>query len=245
MCPFQCDNCHFINIKGRYPVGVPGDDVLKLGIRRANLDACWSRETSTVRANYREANRVFKSCALLGTDGGYTSRGPFPVADIFGMEIAAHHLLRSLDVGRNASTIQYETMRHLRSHFSNFYHTTPTGVGLSTAGADGSNMFFTNSPTNSYWFKRFMQGAHRRMGDVWIPDRALTIDKLLKCLELLEEDWQEYTHDAEAQLQIGLLASALCVGFSGGLRGEEMPRADLGRIRDNWIEALDHPRAPH
>jgi hypothetical protein len=173
------------------------------------------------------------------------SRGPFPVSDIFGMEIAAHHLIRSLDVGRNASTIQYETMRRLRSHFSNFYHTTPTGVGLSTAGADGSNMFFTNSPTNSYWFKRFMQGSHRRMGDVWIPDRALTIDELLKCLELLEEDWQDYTHDAEAHLQIGLLASALCVGFSGGLRGEEIPRADLGLIRDNWIEALDHPRAQH
>jgi hypothetical protein len=245
MCPFQCDLCQFINVKKRLPSGLPGDDVLQLCIRRANLDACWARETSTVTQNLREAVRVFKSSALLGTEGGYTKRGPFPIEDVFGMEIAAHHLLRSLDPGRNAKTIQYETMRHVRSHFSNFYHTTPNGVGLSTAGADGSNMFFTNSPTNSYWFKRFMQGSHRRMGDVWIPDRALTIDELLKALEVLEEDWNDFAHDTESQLQVSLLGSAICAGFSGGLRGEEVPRADLGLIREHWAEALNHPRAPH
>eukprot|EP00978_Attheya_sp_CCMP212_P035804 scaffold157954_cov31-Attheya_sp.AAC.1 len=71
-------------------------------------------------------------------------------------------------------------MRQLRSHFSNFYHTTPGGAGLAMAGTDGSTMFFTSSPTNSYWFKRFMQGSHGRMGDVCMPDRAITIDELLK-----------------------------------------------------------------
>eukprot|EP00978_Attheya_sp_CCMP212_P018468 scaffold50555_cov55-Attheya_sp.AAC.3 len=145
MCPFQCDLCHFINVKKRPLAGLPGDDVLQLCIRRASLDACWARETSTVTQNLREAFRVFKSSEILGTEGGYTKRGPFPIEDIFGMEIAAHHLLRSLDPGRNAETIQYETMQHVRSHFSNFYHTTPNGVGLSTAGADGANMEHTGA----------------------------------------------------------------------------------------------------
>jgi hypothetical protein len=245
MCPFQCDWCQFINVKKRRPAGLPGDDVLALCIRRANLDACWSRETSTVAQNLWQFQRVLKSSLLLGTNGGYTSRGPFPVEDTFGMEIAAHHLLRSLDGGRNAQHIQFQTMRQLRSHFSNFYHTTPYGVGMATAGADGSNMFFSNSPTNSYWFKRFMLGSHRRMGDIWVPDRALTIDELLKALELLEEDWVDYAHDISGKLQVALLAAALSAGFSGGLRGEEIPRADLGLIRENWEEALNHPRAPH
>eukprot|EP00978_Attheya_sp_CCMP212_P029829 scaffold107351_cov30-Attheya_sp.AAC.3 len=35
MCPFQCDLCHFINVKKRPPTGLPGDDVLQLCIRRA------------------------------------------------------------------------------------------------------------------------------------------------------------------------------------------------------------------
>jgi hypothetical protein len=76
-------------------------------------------------------------------------------------------LLRSLDRGANANTIQYETMRGLRSHYSNFIHTVPKGSGYASIG-EGSRgeMFFSNSPTNSYWFRRFMQGCHRRMGDL-------------------------------------------------------------------------------
>eukprot|EP00978_Attheya_sp_CCMP212_P027153 scaffold90608_cov31-Attheya_sp.AAC.1 len=83
-----------------------------------------------------------------------------------------------------------------------------------------------------------MQGSRRRMGDVWMPDRAITIDELLKALELLEEDWQEFEGDFEGQLRTALLATMLCVGFSGALRGEEIPRAELGLVRQNWEEAL-------
>eukprot|EP00978_Attheya_sp_CCMP212_P037213 scaffold173927_cov20-Attheya_sp.AAC.1 len=75
MCPFQCDLCQFINVKKRHPANLPGDDVLLLYIRRANLDACWARESSTVYQNMREAVRVFKASELLGTDGGYPKRG--------------------------------------------------------------------------------------------------------------------------------------------------------------------------
>eukprot|EP00978_Attheya_sp_CCMP212_P014301 scaffold36374_cov58-Attheya_sp.AAC.7 len=202
----------------RHPANLPGDDVLLLCIRRANLDACWARESSTVYQNMREAvRRVFKASELLGTDGGgYPKRGPFPVDDVFGMEIAAHHLLRSLDAGRNAKTIQFQTMRHVRSHYANFFHTTPMGVGLATAG-----------------------------GWETFGSQIEEIDELLKSLELLEEDWQDFAHDTQHQLQIALLASTLCAGFSGGLRGEEVPRADLGLVREHWKEAVEHERAPH
>eukprot|EP00978_Attheya_sp_CCMP212_P026979 scaffold89845_cov24-Attheya_sp.AAC.1 len=57
MCPFQCDLCQFINVKKRHPANLPGDDMLLLCIRRANLDACWARESSTVYQNMREAVR--------------------------------------------------------------------------------------------------------------------------------------------------------------------------------------------
>eukprot|EP00978_Attheya_sp_CCMP212_P018429 scaffold50453_cov30-Attheya_sp.AAC.2 len=83
------------------------------------------------------------------------------------------------------------------------------------------------------------------MGDVWMPDRAITIDQLLKALELLEEDWHEFEGDFEGQLKTALLATMLCVGFSGALRGKEIRRAELGLVRQNWEEALNHLRAPH
>jgi hypothetical protein len=137
MCPFQCDLCHFRNIQGRRPGAKVQDEVLVLMcIRKANLDAFWSRETATVDANRREGARVRSGSERLGLDIIYPERKPFPVEDSFGMVIACQSLLRSLDGGRNTSTIQLETMRKLRSHYSNFYHTLPDGTGFTTV-ADG------------------------------------------------------------------------------------------------------------
>jgi len=75
-----------------------------------------------------------------------------------------------MDAGINTETIQFETVRKMRSHFSNFCHTTPQGTGMATISDSRGRTFFSQSPSNSYWFCWFMQGMHRRMGDVWIPD---------------------------------------------------------------------------
>jgi hypothetical protein len=47
MWPFQCDDCHFQNLKGASDT----DGVLLLCIRRANLDALWAREPATVHSD--------------------------------------------------------------------------------------------------------------------------------------------------------------------------------------------------
>jgi hypothetical protein len=57
MCPFQCDGCHFQNLKKRTPVALDTDGVLLLCIWRANLDALWAREPATVHSNRREGAR--------------------------------------------------------------------------------------------------------------------------------------------------------------------------------------------
>ena len=47
---FQCDLCHFQNMKGRDPTeGSNKYEILIIAIRRASLDAFWIRETGTVR----------------------------------------------------------------------------------------------------------------------------------------------------------------------------------------------------
>jgi hypothetical protein len=167
MCPFQCDVCHFRNTQGRSPSEDHHDELFMLCIRRANLDALWSRESSTVRVNKGRFNKAIELTGMLALEKPYGERGPFPEEDSFGMKVACLTLLRSLDRGVNANTIQYETMRGLRSQFSNFAHTVPGGAGHASIG-EGSRggTFFSDSPKNSYWFRRFMQGCHRRMGDV-------------------------------------------------------------------------------
>jgi hypothetical protein len=165
--------------------------------------------------------------------------------DQFGMKTACSMLLRSLDAGKNSDKIQYETMQKLRSHMSNFVHTTPTGLGATLIADDRKGGTVSASPTNSDWFKGFMRGCHRRMGDIWIPDRALTIQELLCAQTLLENDWELFEGDAHGKLKTALTAVSVIGGFAAVLRGEEIVRMDLGAIRKHWNESMEHPDAPH
>jgi len=161
------------------------------------------------------------------------------------MGLACMSLLCLMDAGINTETIQFETVRKMRSHFSNFCHTTPQGTGMATISDSRGTTFFLQSPSNSYWFCRFMQGMHKRMGDVWIPDRALTLDEVLHMLLILEEDWATMANDDVGRLQCALLACAILGTFGNGLRGEELIRTELGEIRKYWEESLGHPTTPH
>lgn len=245
MCPFQCDACHFYNIQKRVPGARPQDAVLLMCIRRANLDAFWSRETATVLANQREGAKVRSLSARLGVDDPYPDRAPFAVEDSFGMLIACQSLLRSKDPGRNTDTIQFETMRKLRSHYSNFFHTLPGGTGWTTIADGRGTSTFTGSVTYSFWFRRFMTGCHRRMGDTWMPDKVVTLEEVLHCFIVLAEEWDRYDGDSGKRLETALTAVIIIAGFFGALRGEEMPRIELGAIRKHWDEAAHHPRTPH
>ena len=192
----QCDACHFENCKRRSPIeGNLQDEVALLGIRRANLDSPWSRERSTVRANRLQGRMWISASESAGwLDHGLPKRGPYPVEDTFGMQAAVNLLLRSRSVGINSKTIQYETTRKLRSFLSNFVHSTFQGHGDMFMSEDGNGGIVSRSPTNSPWFKRFMRGLHKRMGDMWIPDRALLKREFTYCLLLLEEDWAFYSN---------------------------------------------------
>lgn len=249
MTPFQCDLCHFENCKKRHPIGGNlQDEVALLGIRRANLDALWSRERSTVQANKLQGKMWVSVSESAGwTDHALPKRGPYPVSDTFGMQAAVNLLLRSRSVGINSRTIQYETTRKMRSFLSNFVHATFDGHGDTFMSENGNGGTISRSPTNSPWFKRFMRGLHKRMGDVWIPDRALLKRELMLCLTLLEEDWEFYSNadDLIGQSKTGLAAGMLIAGWFAALRGEEIVRIDVGQMRKHWMESTMHLEAPH
>jgi len=243
---FQCDQCHFENCQHRSAVSTSVQDELALVcIRRANLDAFWSRERSTVGANRREGLRYLGAADSCGWSTPYPARGPFPVRDDSGMQMATSMLLRSMDAGNNAKTVQYETVRKMRSHLSSFFHTVPGGIGASFMTEEGGGATISMSPTNSMWFKRFMKGSHKRMGDVWIPDRPVTIHELKAAFELLEADWDELQADIVGRRDVVLTATMLISGFFGALRGEEIVRVDVGEMRSNWKEALSYPELAH
>ncbi|KAL7567487.1 hypothetical protein ACA910_009500 [Epithemia clementina (nom. ined.)] len=233
MCPFQCDDCLFYNLKSRYPTQDDGaDNLLLLCIRRANLDAFWSQERSTVNKNKTEMASFLDSATLLGIRHPLPNRVPFPVGDTFGMGTVCAMLLKTLRAGKNSTQIQFETARKVRSTVSNFVHTAPDGVGLATISTgEQGRLVFSGSSTNSMWFKHFLTGCHQRMGDLWIPDRALRLDEVLGCLEILETDYTTLVQGGQQKLEICLTSALLVVGYTAALRGEEIPQVDLGMMR--------------
>ena len=59
MTPFQCVECHFINIKGRRMDRTDSRDQLaKIAITRAILDSLWAQERSTINSNCLEGARL-------------------------------------------------------------------------------------------------------------------------------------------------------------------------------------------
>ena len=94
------------------------------------------------------------------------------------MKIAVSMLQPSRQPGKNAKHIQFETLRKMRSHLANFCYVTPYGLGGIFIAEDGTGSTISRSPTNSPWFKRWIRGCRKRMGDVWIPDRPVTISEL-------------------------------------------------------------------
>jgi hypothetical protein len=201
MTPFQCPECHFLNITKRLPVGSNHVDTFDLMcIQRAILDSFWARERSTVNSNRLEGKKFLVMQRRLGFEVDcLPPRGPYPKRDEWGMAIACGMLLRSKAPGKNLATIQYKTLRKQRSFYSNFAHTCQGGVGSTFVKDDGTGALVSNSKTNQLWLKRFMLGVHRRMGDVWMPDRALSQFELKSCFEVLESKWKTFERDGEKE----------------------------------------------
>ncbi|KAL7578480.1 hypothetical protein ACA910_011548 [Epithemia clementina (nom. ined.)] len=138
-------------------------------------------------------------------------------------------------------------MHGMRSTYSNFVHTTPAGTGGTILSDGCKSTQVTNSFTNGLWFQRFMEGCHKRMGDVRLPDAALTID-VIKALDKLWEDlWVEASqpHNAKLLHKISSTAFAVTCGFSSGLRGEELGHIRLRKSVILMTQGLRHPRQPH
>jgi hypothetical protein len=114
MVQFQCDLCHFCYIQRRSPEpGSVCDRLLLRCIRRANLDACWARESTTVANNTRNVKKLLEKGATIGVGSGsvMVPAGPCPLRDDNLMAVAATMMQRSVDAGKNDVHVQYNTVR--------------------------------------------------------------------------------------------------------------------------------------
>ena len=105
--------------------------------------------------------------------------------------LACAMLVRLLDPGTNAPTIQFGATRQIQSSFFNVFHASVHDQGLSTMGDDRSKLHFSDCPTQSLWFIRLVWGCHCCMGDTVRQDMALSVVIIHLLNNKLYADYQE------------------------------------------------------
>jgi len=188
-----------------------------------NLDACWSRETQTVTQNARRARKQIEMCKLVGLDGPFVQIGDLPDYDYCGYEVAISILLYSRKPGRyDKNYTQYDTIRHFRSTYSNYLQASPHAnfQTLSMGDFNGNYSRLVPDECESLFFKRFMEGLKKRMGQDWRPNIDLSISLIVKLLQKAELEMENTDTPQDAHLWT-VSTNNVTISYVVSLRGPE------------------------
>lgn len=237
MVCFECDFCVFRKLRpllGSPREGNEKDGKLMACIRRINLDAFWSRATSTVNANRSRIKNMLELANSVGLNGPFEYNMALPGYDHCGYQVAVLMILKSKQAGRYASDhVQWDTIRRTRTTYSNHYKASPEANVEVWALSDERGMAqrMSQDICSSLWFSRFFIGCKRRMGQDWRPNEALTTALVVETLNLV-------TQRIEANAMPGVrnawivFGTYVAVCYTLSLRGSEGCLLDLaGLIR--------------
>ena len=224
--PFQCDTCWFRNLKYRAPVsGSESDTRLLNYIRRVNLDGMWSREPGTVRSIRVNLLKMIKYCEELGVDPDLPQIGPWPVGDKVEFHVALAQLRFSQEKGINEiSHLQYDTIRKIRTAYSHVHEVSAMAndsFNHSFRSMTGKVFANSNCPTQSRFFRKYMEGMLERMGKQTKANMALDYKILHKILDAFELELSQSNTNATRKRWITMCGCFMLLGFVLALRGSE------------------------
>jgi hypothetical protein len=178
-CPFQFELCHFRNIQGRSPnrgMGPLDDTELMKSLRRVNLDAFWNREPTMVFQNLGKVNWDLQIAREMGMSNPPMPKlGPWKLEDEFGAGAAAIMARHSMDPGITEDTVQFETVRKMKSAFVNLYQASVENTSTAVIGGkDGKKQLVMGVPIYHGWYDRSQTGMHHRMGDKIVQDYGIS-----------------------------------------------------------------------
>ena len=238
MSPFECDRCIFHKLRGTpADPGNPRDKLLLACIRRANLDAFWSRSTETVTGHVGQIRMKMAMADLLGTKPTIPAPGPLPAFDHCGYGVAVELLAKSRMPGTYHSTHQqWDTLRKLITAYGNSVRASGAANSSVLSMCDGEGKSYqrlSDDPCVSLWFKRFMTGCKRRMGQDWRPDRAISpqlMQHLLARVETKIIDLKGVANKTARHRWI-YAGSYFAISYVISLRGPEGLLLDLEGLR--------------
>ena len=239
LVPFECDLCVFRKLRQHNPVSSNPQDVLLLAcIRRMNLDAFWSRASSTSRGNRDKVRQMLSFSDIVGLNGPFRHEGPFPNFDHCGYEVAIGMLLYSTNTGKlHSDHLQYDTIRKCQSTFGNQVRASPQATAETLVLLDEKGRYkrFVRDPCGSMWFHRFLEGCSKRMGQDWKPNKALDLPLLLELLETIDTKFLESTTPEESNRWV-VAHSYVVISYVVSLRGPEGFLLDIEGMKHFWNE---------
>ena len=239
LVPFECDLCHFRNCCHRDPIFDSERDVNTLrAIRRANLDAFWARETSTVRSNLSRMRRDhMETVTTTSIESLLPEMGNPFLADRVGMKMAIATLVASLREGRNTANVQWDTVRKTATWLRHLHESGRQYRSDAVMGGANKKGLISNCPTVGDWYGSFAKGCRARMGMTRVQNEPLT-SAIFNALDTLAtEEWK----DATSEFTREAIEDVMCFvtfGFCNGLRGEEVPLVSLKGLLHFWDETL-------
>jgi len=223
--PFQCNRCWFINLTNREPRDQSASDLrLRAYTRRVNLDILWSRESSTVEKTMNLYNKAREFANTMGIQMNLDSTiSSWPLGDGVGFSEAIVMLRYSLEKGNNAkSQSQYDTIRKVRALSTNMHESSAKNGASAMSFRSGLHCVnLATCPTDSIFFRAFLNGCQHRMGSITIQDTALSVQILMKILVQYEVKFSLTSTPVGRRRDIVTIASYLVMGFSCGLRSNE------------------------
>ena len=239
--PFECDLCHYQNMRKKNPdFSMPRDAYLLMVIRRANLDACWARASSTVGGNLRRAVLDNLEAAVrTGLEGSemLPQLGWPKLEDRVGMAGAVQTLTASLREGKYAGHLQPDSARRTRSWWNNAYGAGSGYVADSIFTNADKKVVESTSPLNGEWYTRFIRGLRLRQGEIRKQDLPFTSKIVLALDKVCEIKWR-WAKDVKEKSDVEDLMSFVLMEFCADLRGEEVPLLSLKGLLTFWEDTL-------
>lgn len=224
----------FFRLKGHLPVsGNKTDEILQVYIRRANLDAFWSRRPGTIATNLN----LFKRQVAVGEQFGFEMfrpRGPFPRNYDSGIRLAIGMLWETRQSGVHETTKKFSSCRKVRSVMSNMHNSSIEGVESNMVWRSDKQRFITmTSPSESEYATRFLTGCRARIGERVKRDAAITIPQMLALQRLFQREYDEAKEvdDMIAICKTCEIAVFFLLSFCCSMRGFELPKVVLHTLR--------------
>ena len=232
MAYFRCDLCIFRCMKKRNPDRESAMDNRTLGyIRRANLDAFWSRATGTVGNNRSLAGRVAASLSELDLSSGYEDKGPSPFHDDCGYKVAIAVLLDAQRQGKYGKHKTYDSCRKVRSSLSSWERISGDNLSL-VQDNKGTASRFQVGGSSSYWYQRFAQGIQSRMGSDVRPNLGVSTLLWHALLGVCRSKSDQAEGFPESSRWI-MAGAYFAFGYVLGLRGPEGFLLEIKKLSEN------------